>query len=157
MPHAEYSVTINRPPADVFAFLADGENCPQWRSGIVEIKKISGEGVGTTYKQKIRGPGGRNIPADYRVTEYEPDRLLAFETIAGPVRPTGRFELRGADASTVVSFSLDAQLSGFKKLLMGGMVNKTMQSEIRALDRLKMVMESGSPERRDSSPQVGPA
>jgi len=36
---------------------------------------------------------GRAIAADYTLTTYEPDRLLAFQTTAGLVRPRGRYEL----------------------------------------------------------------
>ena len=90
MPHAENTVTINRPSADVFSFLADGEDghamANRRRRGA--LNRNSGEGVGAVYKQTIRGPGGRSVAADYRVTEFEPDRALAFEAIAGPVRPS---------------------------------------------------------------------
>jgi len=70
--HAENSVVVNRPSQEVFGFLADGERSPEWRSGVVEIKKVSGEGVGTIYRQRVKGPGGRPVAADYRITEYQP-------------------------------------------------------------------------------------
>ena len=54
---------------------------------------VSGSGVGAIYKQGVKGPGGRRIDADYRVTSFEPNRRLAFVAIAGPVRPTGEFVL----------------------------------------------------------------
>jgi hypothetical protein len=41
----------------------------------------------------------------------------------------------------VVTFTLDAELSGLKKLVMGGMVSKTMATEVRALDKAKDVVE----------------
>jgi uncharacterized protein YndB with AHSA1/START domain len=58
MPAAKHAVTIRRPIADVFAFIADGEQCPRWRSGVLDIKRVSGEGVGARYAQGVRGPGG---------------------------------------------------------------------------------------------------
>ncbi len=141
MPHAEYRVTINRPAADVFAFLADGERGPEWRDGIVEIKKLSGDGIGAQYKQSVRGPGGRSVAADYAITEFAPTSLLAFVATAGPVRPRGRYEIRESADGTAVTFTLDADLTGLKKLLMGGMVSRTMESEVRSLDKAKRVLE----------------
>lgn len=141
MPHAEYRVTINRPAADVFAFLADGERGPEWRDSIVDIKKVSGHGVGAQYKQTVRGPGGRNVAADYAITEFTPTSLLAFQATAGPVRPRGRYEIRESEDGAAVTFMLDADLRGLKKLLMGGMVSKTMETEVRALDKAKRVLE----------------
>ena len=87
MPSASHSVTINRSASEVFAFVADGENAPRWRSGVLDIQRVSGHGVGAVYRQGVRGPAGRRIAADYEVTAYQPDRLLALKTIAGPVRP----------------------------------------------------------------------
>jgi hypothetical protein len=142
MAQAEYSTVINRSAADVFAFLADGERGGEWRPGVMECRKQSGEGVGATYDQWVRGPGGRRVAAHYRVTQSDPPRLLAFEAIAGPVRPVGRYELVEENGSTRVTFSLDSRLGGFRKLFMGPMVNKTMQAEVRCLDNLKQLMES---------------
>jgi uncharacterized protein YndB with AHSA1/START domain len=142
VPHAEHHVTINRPAADVFAYLADGEKCPQWRDGIVEITKASGDGLGAHYKQSVRGPGGRSIAADYTITEYTPNSALAFETTSGPVRPAGRYTLAESGEVTTVTFSLDAQLTGMKKLLMSGAVTKTMNSEVQALNKVKTILET---------------
>jgi uncharacterized membrane protein len=141
MPHAEHSVTINRPAGDVFNYLADGENCTAWRSGVIEIKKVSGERVGAQYKQSVRGPGGRTIPADYKITEFNPNSLIAFQTTSGPVRPRGRYALQESGGATTITFTLDADLSGFKKILMGGMVRKTMTSEVKAIEKVKSILE----------------
>jgi len=68
MPQASYAVTINRPVADVFAYVANGENCKEWRPGVLDIIRAGGEmidGVGTRYLQGVKGPMGRRISADY--------------------------------------------------------------------------------------------
>jgi uncharacterized protein YndB with AHSA1/START domain len=58
MPHAEHTVTVERPIEDVFGYLADGSNNPRWRSGVISIERASAEGgAGATYRQKLRGPG----------------------------------------------------------------------------------------------------
>jgi uncharacterized membrane protein len=142
MPEARHQVTIRRPIGDVFGFIADGLNGPKWRTGILDIAHVSGSGVGATYKQGVKGPGGRRIDADYRVTAYEPNSRLAFEAIAGPVRPTGEYVLEDVDGGTRLSFALRAELGGIKKLLMGGAVQKTMDAEVAATERLKSVLES---------------
>ncbi len=144
MPRATSSVTISRPVDAVFAFVADGEKDPQWRSGILDIERVSGEGVGTRYTQGVKGPMGRRIAADYEITAYEPDRRLEFQATAGPVRPHGRYDLEAVEGGTRLTFTLDAELSGLRKLLMGSMVQKTMDSEVRSLDELKAVMEGGA-------------
>jgi uncharacterized protein YndB with AHSA1/START domain len=145
MPDARHEVTIRRPTGEVFAFIADGLNGPKWRPGVLDIAHVSGTGVGATYKQGVKGPGGRRVDADYRVTEYEPGRRLAFEAIAGPVRPTGTYLLEETPDGSRLTFSLHAELGGIKKLLMGGAVQKTMDAEVAATERLKELLESAAP------------
>jgi uncharacterized membrane protein len=142
MPSAKHEVTITRPATEVFAFVADGLNAPRWRPGVVDVASVSGAGLGAVYKQGVKGPGGRRIDADYRITAYEPNRRLAFEAIAGPVRPTGQFDFDDADGATRLRFALQADLSGIKKLLMGGAVQKTMDAEVAATERLKELLEA---------------
>jgi carbon monoxide dehydrogenase subunit G len=142
MPNATYSVTINRPASDVFAFVADGEKCSQWRPGVIDIKRVSGEGVGTTYSQGVKGPMGRRVAADYQVTVFEPDRRLEFQTTTGPARPHGRYDFEPVEGGTRLTFSLGAQLTGLSRLLMGSAVQKTMDSEVRTLDNLKRLLET---------------
>ena len=142
MPTASHRLIIDRSPADVFAFVADGLNGPKWRPGVVDVALVSGSGVGATYKQGVKGPGGRRIDADYRVTVFEPNRRLAFVAIAGPVRPSGEFVLVEVADGTRLTFSLDAELGGIRKLLMGRAVQKTMDAEVAATERLKQILES---------------
>jgi uncharacterized protein YndB with AHSA1/START domain len=146
MPSAQHGVTINRPVEEVFAFVADGEQCRQWRSGVLDIKRLNGDGsVGTTYAQVVKGPMGRRIAADYMVTTYLPNERLEFQTVAGPARPHGRYDFEQADGGTRLTFSLDAKLGAIASLFMGGMVQKTMNSEVRAIERLKQVLEESAP------------
>jgi uncharacterized protein YndB with AHSA1/START domain len=141
MPGASYSVTIRRPVDDVFAFVADGEKCPQWRPGVLDIKHASGEGVGARYVQGVKGPMGRRIAADYEITAFEPSRRIEFQTVTGPARPHGRYDFEAVEGGTRLTFALDAELSGLRRLLMGGAVQRTMDSEVRTLDRLKTILE----------------
>ena len=140
MPSATNEILIDRPRGDVFAFLADPENDPQWRSGVLDLTHVSGSGVGARYAQGVKGPGGRRIPADIEITEFDPGQSIAFQTLTGPVRPRGRYLLSAAEGGTRVRFNLDADLRGFKRL-MSSMVQRTMDNEVGQLDRLKHVIE----------------
>jgi hypothetical protein len=41
----------------------------RWRSGVLSGQRTStADGVGATYRQELRGPDGRTIEGDYRVT-----------------------------------------------------------------------------------------
>jgi uncharacterized membrane protein len=135
-------VVINRPVEEVFSFVADGETAMKWRPGVLDVKHLSGEGVGAVYRQGVKGPGGRRIAADYQVTGFDPNRLIAFKAIAGPVRPSGEYRFEASNGGTQVSFALSAELSGWKKLLMGRAVQSTMEAEMATLENLRRLLES---------------
>ena len=142
MPSATHTVTVHRPVDAVFAYVTEGMNGAKWRPGVLDTEHVSGTGVGAVYRQGVKGPGGRRIAADYEVTALEPGSRMAFKAIAGPVRPTGEFRFADVGGDTRVTFSLDAQLAGWKRFLMGGAVQKTMDAEVHALERLKTVLET---------------
>lgn len=143
MAQAEHTVTICRSAEDIFDYLADGTNVPNWRAGVLEIEPIGQAiGVGATYRQVLRGPGGRKIAGDYRITKYNRPSSLAFEVIAGPARPNGTYELIPIDPNSArVTFRLAASPTGIMRL-MTPMIAKQMRAETRRLDNLKDTLES---------------
>jgi uncharacterized protein YndB with AHSA1/START domain len=145
MPHAEYSVTVGRPAKDVFDYLADGAHNREWRAGVLEIARTSETaGKGATYRQVLAGPRGRRIDGDYRITVFDPPARLEFQVTAGPVRPSGVFELSETEGpSTRVRFALDVTPSGLMKL-MTPMITRQMQREVAQLDNLKSILQPGS-------------
>jgi len=57
MPHAEYTVTIDRPAREVFDHLADGTHNREWRAGVLDIARAnSTTGEGAAYRQVLAGP-----------------------------------------------------------------------------------------------------
>ena len=141
MPEAERTVTINRPVEEVFPVVADGTKGKLWRPGVVDVELVSGQGLGARYAQGVRGPGGRRISADYEITEFEPNARIAFRATAGPVRPEGSFTFESLGGATVLTFELHADVTGWKRLLMGSAVQSTMNAEMAALDGLKDLLE----------------
>ena len=136
MPAARNTVTIAKPVDEVFAFVADGTNARRWRPAVLDVALASGSGLGATYTQGVKGPGGRRIAADYTITAFERDRRIAFKAIAGPVRPEGEYVFEDLGGSTRLTMSLTTELSGWKKLVMGGPVQASMDAEVANIDRI---------------------
>ncbi len=143
MPAAKRTIAIERPPEQVFAFFADPANDQRWRPHVKEISASGPAGVGSKIHQVVEGPGGRGIAADIEVTAYEPPSRYAFHVIAGPARPVGEFRITPSGTGSEVTFSLQAELGGFKNLLMGGAVQRSMDGEMAALDTAKRLIEGG--------------
>ena len=142
MPSAQRTITIDRPPDLVYAFFTDHANDPSWRPNVVEIEPISRAPVGERIHQVIKGPGGRGLGADIEITANEPSARYSFQVVAGPIRPRGDFRFSPGGGGTEVGFSLVADLSGLKKLLMSGEVQRSMDGEMAGLDTAKRIIES---------------
>src|SRR6266508_3069795 len=74
----ENTIRINRPLAEVFAFLVDLENLPKWNYYVLEVRKRSSGPIriGTTYHQ-VR----KTDEQDLRITELEPNHTVAVQTV----------------------------------------------------------------------------
>ena len=145
MPHAERTVTVNRPARAVFDYLADGTHNAEWRTGVLEIERTSaGGGEGATYRQILAGPGGRRVDGDYMVTVFDSPARLEFQVTTGPARPTGVFELaETTPGATVVRFALDLHPTGAMKLLTP-VIARQIRREVAQLDSLKAILEHAS-------------
>lgn len=144
---AEHTVVIERPIAEVFAYLSNGLNDPAWRDGIVSIKRISDfDGVGAMYEQTVSGPGGTSVRSDYFIDEYEPPQMFSYRVTAGPVRPTGRFDLSETAAGhTTVRSVLEVDTSLATRLLRR-MIESEFDAEVRRIEVLKQILEQSPAE-----------
>ncbi len=145
MPHAEESITINRPIGDVFDFVLDGTNNPLWRPTVIDIQRVPGKpsNVGAIFKQGLKGPGGRRIDGDYEIVECQPNELIKFQVISGPARPTGTFRFEAVGNSTRVTFNLHLDAKGLTRLI-SPMISQTMKSEVATLSNLKAYLEKNA-------------
>lgn len=132
---------IRRPVSAVFAFFTDHDNDPQWRPVVQEIRAEGPPAVGARVHQVIK-VGGRTVPADFEITEYDRNEAYAFRVVTGPVRPEGTFTFAEVPGGTEVSLTLRAEIGGLKKLFMSGAVQKSMDSEVANLDRAKQLLEA---------------
>jgi uncharacterized membrane protein len=78
------SIEIDRPAAEVFAFVSEFTNNPQWQRGQRECRWTSPPPlqVGSTYEQHARFLG-RDLVNSFRVIELEPGRRIRFTSTAG--------------------------------------------------------------------------
>src|SRR3954451_9278443 len=80
----ENTVTIGRPRAEVFGYLAELENLPRWNYAIAATRKLDPGPVaaGTRYSQLRTVPARRE--ETFEVAEYEPDVKLTLHGRFGP-------------------------------------------------------------------------
>jgi hypothetical protein len=105
-----------------------------------DVGHVADSGTGVQYEQTMKGPGGRSIRGDYRITRYDEPTRLDFEVIARPVGPTRRFDLRErASATTEVTFTLGLKPRELM-VLMTPMINKQVRAEVANIANLTRVL-----------------
>lgn len=135
-----HSIEIDRPAAEVFAFVAEPENNPTWQGGMRSCKWTSPTRleVGSTYAQEASFLGFR-IETLFRVTEFEPGRTISIESTQStfPIQVTRSVESLGPDRCRVTAH-IRGQPTGIIKL-MSGMVRGSVRKDYL---KLKSMLES---------------
>ena len=74
----ENNIRIDRPIAEVFAFLSDLKNIPKWNYYVLKVTKLSigPVGIGTTYHQ-VR----KTDEQDLCITEFDPNHKIVAKTL----------------------------------------------------------------------------
>jgi uncharacterized protein YndB with AHSA1/START domain len=91
-----HTLGIARPASEVFAFIADPRNDPQWCPRVTSCRQIAGDGpgVGARYEAVERPTLRPEQTRHIEVVEYEPDRLVVTrqEDLQGTFVITYRLE-----------------------------------------------------------------
>jgi carbon monoxide dehydrogenase subunit G len=146
MARAEHTVVVERPPDEVFAFLTDLSNVPEWQSGAVEVREQPAKlAVGTTYVEVLRFLG-RRIEATIQVTEYEPPRRFSIKTLSGPIpfQVQHTLEPSGAGA-TKLNVTLEGEPGGFFKLAEPIVIRNAQRQVEKDFATLKRMVEARAP------------
>ena len=139
------AVTIARPRDEVFAFVADARNRPQWDESVDSEELTSPEpiGVGSTVRTKFRSMG-RPYEYTWEIIEHEPPRHMKVESTSGPFPTTLAFQFSDQDGGTLVEASVTGRPSGLMGLLQPMVARTTQKNLERAYPRLKRLLETGT-------------
>lgn len=143
MTRVEVTVTIERPPEAVFAFISDFEKNSLWQSGVEKAWFTANGpfGVGSTYTQLSKFLG-RDIEFHFEVIRFEPNKVVEFHTTSGtfPVRIVRAVE--PVPEGTRVNAIIEGEASGIFKLaapILDWFTQRQIESDYR---KLKVLLES---------------
>ena len=143
------SQVIDRPPAEVFRFVATEhfQNHPKWDPAVTSITKTSPGpmGAGTT-AQLVRTDRGRRVEGTMEVTEYQAARSFTEVSRFGPFTVHARATLAPvAPASTRLELMIDTHARGAIRLLLPLMRGTFRQTMARSLRIIKEQVEATAP------------
>jgi len=138
----ELAVEIARPPAEVYAYLADPTHLPDWQEDVQEVRDAPGGplGPGAIFTE-VRSFLGKRAESTLEVTAAEPGRELSLRTVAGPVRVEIRHLLEPAGEGTLIR--VEAEADAGKLFGLGGpLLRKAAERKARSdFARLKALRE----------------
>lgn len=137
------TVTINRPPAELYAFWRDFENLPAFMDNVDRIETLSP----TRSHWVVKAPAGRTVEWNAVVTDEREGEFIAWASEKGAdVSNSGRIEFRDAgERGTVVTATIVYDPPAG---VVGKVIAKLFQREPavqarRDLRRFKQLMETG--------------
>ena len=139
----EFSLDIERPPAEVFAYVTDPDRLPEWQSSAVEAR-WEGEKATGARVHEVRKFLGRRIDSELEVIEYEPGRRFGLKTISGPVPVTVHQTFEPRDGGTRLMFTAEGEPCGFFKLaepVVGRVAERQFKSDF---ETMKDILEGGA-------------
>ncbi|MCY7289093.1 MAG: SRPBCC family protein [Cryobacterium sp.] len=142
---ATADIQVRRPITEVFAFVEDARNRPQWDDTVIseEITSAPPITVGTTVRTRLRSMG-REYTYTWVVTDHDVPGRMTIESVSGPLPTTLQFTLTGDVAQTRVEFTVTGRPTGFMRLLQPMMARSTKHNLDRNCERLGRLLETGS-------------
>jgi uncharacterized protein YndB with AHSA1/START domain len=127
----ETSVVIDRPPEEVFAFLANGENDPKFSPRVLEINQTTDgpPGAGTIYASTVKD-AGMKTKREFELTEFErPTKIRWAERSKNQVTATeGGYDLAPDGNGTRVTIHNVLEGHGIGKLFVGFALSQARKS-----------------------------
>jgi uncharacterized protein YndB with AHSA1/START domain len=116
----EFDVEIDRPVAEVFAYVTDPAALPEWQTNTVEVEQLTDGplGLGTRLRE-VHAAGRRRMEQVVEVSAYEPDRRFDLDIVEGPVPVGARhvFESTADGRGTVIHFAAEGRANGAVRVL----------------------------------------
>ena len=114
----ETSTRIKRPVEDVFAYVSEPRNFPDWNTAVQAVRKTSGSesGAGSTYLMERDLPTGRAVN-ELEVVASERPTDFAIRATAGPTPFLYRYRFAADNDETVMQLNAEVELPGAAALL----------------------------------------
>ena len=142
----EGTVEIDRPVAEVFAFLADGENDPKFSPRVLQISKTTDgpTAVGTVYASTVKDAGLKS-KREFKITEFdEPTRIRWSEVSKNIVTASdGGYDLEAvSDTKTRLRVFNVLEGHGVGKLIAGFALSAARKDAQNFANRIKSAVEA---------------
>ena len=139
---------ISRRPEDVFAYLTDPSNLPDWQESVVRIEGHSGGPVADTKTLFVtRHVGPRDVKMEVEIGNIDPPRSWTVRGLDGPVRGDVDGTVESLENGTRSRVTIEVELHGYGigKLIVPLFARRLVRKEMpRNVQHLKERLERAS-------------
>jgi carbon monoxide dehydrogenase subunit G len=129
---AELTIEIARTPEDVFAYLTDVSNLPEWQEGVTRATEHAGR------IEESRSFLGREVHTTLEIVERMEPHLFTLRALNGPLRLTIRHELEHAEGDTRLTVTAEGDVPGVAARVLARAAEKQLR---RDFEQLKEILE----------------
>ena len=137
-----HTVSVPKPPGEVFPWLLEEDKVPQWTTRLQTYDVIGGGAIGRGTKiRQVLTVGGQPLDVEIEVVRYEPPGYAEsrFSTNGMDVETT--YALRANGGGTELTQTLEGKANGFKaRLLLPGVQPKLEAKLTEDLERLRALL-----------------
>ena len=142
MAEFSHTVTVPKPPAEVFPWLLEEDKVPQWTS---RLKAYDVKGDGTLGKgarmRQVLTVGGNDLDLELEITRYEPPAFAESRFSTNGLDVVTTYRLREAGGGTELTQTLEGKANGFKARLLVPVVQPKLESKLTEdLERLRELL-----------------
>jgi len=137
----EKSVQINKPVAEVFAYVTNYDHVTKWQGGVEAVEPEGDNAVGGKYTE-VRKFLGREMKTTLEVTAFEQNAKWAAKALTGPVPYEATTTFQAVNGGTKIFTRVEAEPSGFFKVAQGAVQSQLDKSLEEDLQRLKEILEA---------------
>jgi uncharacterized protein YndB with AHSA1/START domain len=106
------SVRVARPVDEVFAYVADPRNFPDWNSAVQSVagpRDAPGAGMRYVMRRQLPGGGATN---ELEIVAHDPPGTFAIRTTSGPTPFAYRYRFEPVDGGTRITLEAEVELTG---------------------------------------------
>jgi uncharacterized protein YndB with AHSA1/START domain len=137
-----HTVTVPKPPAEVFPWLLEVDKVPRWTSRLRTYSMVGDGAIGAgTRLHQVLTVGGQPLDVEIEVVRYEPPAFAESRFSTNGVDLVTTYALREAAGGTELTQTLEGKASSFKARMLVPIVQPKLEGKLTSdLERLRELL-----------------
>jgi len=132
-----HTVSVRKPPAEVFPWLLEEDKVPQWTGNLESYSQQGTLGQGAHVRQVLE-ISGRRIDVELEITSYDPPNGAETVFSTNGIEVVNAYALEATGGGTRLTQSVDAKPSGLTARMLVPIIQPRLEQKLTEdLERLR--------------------